>query len=213
MVDTGSGPGPHLTRGGMEGKLMGELGRVGIKPYEVDSVIHSHLHFDHVGWNIDWSGESPRPYFPNARYLVPSVDWDHFTDPKNLKNSPWIEESVTPLKSLSLMDLFEDGFHVTDEITALMTPGHTPGHMVFLINSQGKKGAILGDAIHSKVQIQEPSWCAGVDTDKEASESNRRKLIQNSYDQDYILAAGHFHPEEHFGRIVTKDDNFKWQGL
>ena len=213
MVDTGIGPGPHLTRGGMEGKLMGELRRVGIKPYEVDNVIHSHLHFDHVGWNIDWSGESPRPYFPNARYLVPSVDWDHFTDPKNLKNSPWIEESVTPLKSLSLMDLFEDGFHVTDEITALMTPGHTPGHMVFLINSQGKKGAILGDAIHSKVQIQEPSWCAGVDTDKEASESNRRKLIQNSYDQDYILAAGHFHPEEHFGRIVTKDDNFKWQGL
>ena len=63
------------------------------------------------------------------------------------------------------------------------------------------------------MQIQEPSWCAGVDTDKEASESNRRKLIQNSYDQDYILAAGHFHPEEHFGRIVTKDDNFKWQGL
>ena len=56
MVDTGIGPGPHLTRGGMEGKLMGELGRVGIKPYEVDSVIHSHLHFDHVGWNIDCSG-------------------------------------------------------------------------------------------------------------------------------------------------------------
>jgi len=213
MVDTGIGPGPHVTRGGLEGKLLSELSRVGIDPTQVDSVIHSHLHFDHVGWNIDWSGETPRPYFPNARYLVPSVDWDHFTTPENLKVSPWIEENVTPLKSLSLMDLFEDGFNVTDEITAFMTPGHTPGHMVFLINSAGEKGAILGDAIHSKVQIQEPSWCVGVDTDKEASERNRRKLIQKFHDEKFVLAAGHFHPKEHFGRIVSDGSGYKWKGL
>ena len=61
------------------------------------------------------------------------------------------------------MDLFGDGFNVTDEITSLLTPGHTPGHMSFILSSGGEKAAIVGDAIHSKVQISEPSWSAGVD--------------------------------------------------
>ena len=111
------------------------------------------------------------------------------------------------------MDLFEDGFHVTDEITALMTPGHTPGHMVFLINSQGKKGAILGDAIHSKVQIQEPSWCAGVDIDKVASEKSRRYLMEKSVSEGMILAAGHFHPKEHFGRVYRHGNATRWESI
>ena len=81
MVDTGIGPGPHLTRGGMEGKLMGELGRVGIKPYEVDSVIHILLHFDHVGGNTTYSNGKLIPVFSNATYWVQNENW-------KLANSP-----------------------------------------------------------------------------------------------------------------------------
>ena len=211
LVDTGIGPGPHPTRGDKNGDLLNDLGRQGIKPEEIDIVIHSHLHIDHVGWNLDLSSDPPSPYFPNARYLVPSTDWDYFTRPENLINAPWVSENVIPLETLSLMDLFGDGFNVTDEITALLTPGHTPGHMSFLLNSGGEKAAIVGDAIHSKVQISEPSWCAGVDVDKRASERSRRDLIERSVSQGMIIAAGHFNPDEHFGRVHRHDEAMTWE--
>ena len=211
LVDTGIGPGPHPTRGDIKGDLLNDLGRQGIKPEEIDIVVHSHLHIDHVGWNLDLSSDPPSPYFPNARYLVPSTDWDYFTRPENLIDAPWVSENVIPLETLSLMDLFGDGFNVTDEITSLLTPGHTPGHMSFLLNSGGEKAAIVGDAIHSKVQISEPSWCAGVDVDKTASERSRRDLIQRSVSQGMIIAAGHFNPDEHFGRVHRHDEAMTWE--
>ena len=211
LVDTGIGPGPHPTRGDKKGDLLNDLGRQGIKPEEIDIVVHSHLHIDHVGWNLDLSSDPPSPYFPNARYLVPSTDWDYFTRPENLIDAPWVSENVIPLETLSLMDLFGDGFNVTDEITSLLTPGHTPGHMSFLLNSGGEKAAIVGDAIHSKVQISEPSWCAGVDVDKTASERSRRDLIQRSVSQGMIIAAGHFNPDEHFGRVHRHDEAMSWE--
>ena len=148
-MDTGIGPGPHVSRGNKKGNLLGDLQRFGVAPADIDLVIHSHLHIDHVGWNLDLSTDPPIPFFPNSRYLVPSVDWDHFTQPENLKNAPWVGENVIPLEKLSVMDLFEDGFNVTDEITSMITPGHTPGHMVFLIDSAGEKGAVIGCLLYT----------------------------------------------------------------
>ena len=213
LVDTGIGPGPHPTRGNQKGDLLNDLIRTGIMPGDIDIVVHSHLHIDHVGWNLDLSSDPPIPYFPNARYLVPSLDWDYFTRPENLINAPWVSENVIPLESLSLMDLFGDGFNVTDEITSLLTPGHTPGHMSFILSSGGEKAAIVGDAIHSKVQISEPSWSAGVDVDKTASEKSRLDLIDRPISQDMIIAAGHFHPDEHFGRVHIDNNVMKWKAL
>jgi glyoxylase-like metal-dependent hydrolase (beta-lactamase superfamily II) len=83
--------------------------------------------------------------------------------------------------------------------------------MSFLVNSGGQKAAIVGDAIHSKVQINEPSWCAGVDVDKTASERSRRDLIERSVSQGIILAAGHFNPDEHFGRVHRHDEAMSWE--
>jgi glyoxylase-like metal-dependent hydrolase (beta-lactamase superfamily II) len=213
LVDTGIGPGPHPSRGNKKGNLMADLQSFGIMPTHVDLVVHSHLHIDHVGWNLDLSSDPPVPFFPNARYLVPSVDWEYFTRPENLKNAPWIGESVIPLENLSVMDLFDDGFNVTDEITSMITPGHTPGHMVFLIDSAGEKGAVIGDAIHNKVQISEPTWCAGVDTDKSASETSRRELIRRAVSGGYLIAAGHFNPKERFGKITLEDGRHYWKGI
>ena len=213
LVDTGIGPGPHASRGNKKGNLLGDLQRFGVMPADIDLVVHSHLHIDHVGWNLDLSTDPPIPFFPNARYLVPSVDWNYFTQPENLKNAPWVGENVIPLEKLSVMDLFEDGFNVTDEITSMITPGHTPGHMVFLIDSAGEKGAVIGDAIHNKVQISEPSWCAGVDTDKLASENSRRELIRRAVSGGYLIAAGHFHPDERFGRIIPSGGKHYWKGI
>ena len=213
MIDTGMGPGPHVSRGNAKGDLLNQLKAQGVGPEDVDIVVHTHLHADHVGWNIDTTGDTPKPYFPNARYLVPRVDWEYFIQPDVLANSPQVQDSVVPLEKMDIMDLFDEGHNITDEITTLATPGHTPGHQVILISSQGQKAMVVGDAIHSRVQIQEPDWCAGVDTSKPDSRRSRHALLDKAEKEDYVIAAGHFHLNDHIGKVVTTEGRRYWQVL
>ena len=213
LVDTGMGPGPHPTHGNRKGDLINQLAKGGVKPEDVNSVVHTHLHADHVGWNLDLSGGKPRPYFPNARYLIPRVDWEHFIKPENLRNAPWVRDSVVPLDALGLMDFFDAEHNITSEVKTLPTPGHTPGHQVIPVSSQGQKAMIVGDVLHSRVQVQEPSWCAGVDTDKADSRRSREDLLKRAEAENYIIAAGHFHPNEHVGRIALTNGRRYWQAL
>lgn len=213
LVDTGLGPGPHTNRGNITGDLLNQLRLQGVKPEDVDIVVHTHLHADHVGWNLDLSGASPRPYFPNARYLVPRVDWDHFIKPENLENAPWVRDSVMPLEGLGLMDFFDNEYDVTDQVKTLATPGHTPGHHVVIVSSQGQHAMIVGDALHSRVQVQEPTWCAGVDIDKADSRRSREDILRRAEADNYLIAAGHFHPDERVGRVILKEGRRYWQAL
>ena len=213
MVDTGMGPGPHPDRGNRTGDLLNQLRAQGVAPQDIDIVAHTHLHADHVGWNIDNSGALPKPYFPNARYLVPRLDWEHFTQPEHLAEAPQVRDSVLPLERLGLMDLVDEGHLITDEITTLDTPGHTPGHQVILISSRGEKAMIVGDAIHSSVQIQEPDWCAGVDTSKPDSRRSRHALLERAESEGYVVAAGHFHPRRHIGRVMRARGRRWWEAV
>ena len=176
-------------------------------------MVHTHLHPDHVGWNIDLSGEAPRPYFPTARYLAPRVDWEYFTKPDVLDAAPHVRDSVLPLEGMGILDLVDDGYNLTDEITTLATPGHTPGHQVILISSQGEKAMIVGDALHSKVQVQVPDWCAMVDTNKDDSRRSRHALLERAENEGYLIAAGHFNPHDHIGQIIRIEGRRCWQTL
>jgi glyoxylase-like metal-dependent hydrolase (beta-lactamase superfamily II) len=224
LVDTGMGPGPHPDRGNRTGNLYNELRRVLIPPDlaqntnvgpsdEVDFVVHTHLHLDHVGWNMRVSGGIPAPNFRKARYLVPRGDWEHFTRPENLASAPHVRTQVMPLQRLRKMDLIEGDHHITDEVTTLATPGHTPGHLTILVSSQGEKAMIVGDVLHSQVQVHEPGWCAGVDVDKEQSRRSREALLERAETEGYVVAAGHFPPSQHLGRIVRLQGRRYWQGL
>ncbi len=213
MVDTGMGPGPHPTRDNRRGDLLNQLVKVGVNAEDVDVVVHTHLHADHVGWNLDLSGARPEPYFPNAMYLVPRTDWEHFIKPENLRAAPWVRDSVVPLEELGLMDLFDSEHSITAEVTTLATPGHTPGHQVILVDSGGQKAMIVGDVLHNRVQVQEPSWCAGVDTSKADSRRSREDLLKRAVDENCIVGAGHFHPDEHVGRVILINGRRHWKPL
>ena len=213
MVDTGMGPGPHPERGNRTGDLVNQLKLAGVATDDVNVVVHTHLHADHVGWNLKISGGMPAPYFRRARYLVPRLDWEHFTKPDVIDSAPQVKNSVVPLEKLRLMDLIDDGHNITDEVKTLATPGHTPGHMVIMVSSQGEKAMIVGDAIHSRVQIQEPSWTPGVDIDKESSRRHREKLIELAERENYVVAAGHFHPDDHIGKVIRLEGRRYWQAL
>ena len=224
LVDTGLGPGPHLDRGNVKGELFDKLRDVlipadrrnntNVGPSdEVNVVVHTHLHGDHVGWNLRYSGGMPAPYFRRAKYLVPRLDWDHFTQPDVMEAHPYIKTQVMPLQRLRKMELIEGEYNITDEVSTLPTPGHTPGHQAILITSQGEKAMIAGDVLHSKVQVQEPGWCAGVDINKEQSRQSREALLDRAEREGYVVAAGHFHPNDHFGKVVRLEGRRYWQGL
>ena len=211
MVDTGMGPGPHPTRGNRTGDLLNVMARAGITPDQVETVVHTHLHLDHVGWNVTRDGPAPRLTFPKARYLVPRADWDYFTQPGVVEKFPCISESVLPLEPLGAMDLIEGEHTITPEVTTLPTPGHTPGHVAVLVSSQGAKGILVGDVLHSKVQVQEPDWCARADVDKDQGLQSRQALLDKAEAEGLLVAAGHFRPEDQFGRVVRLQGRRYWQ--
>ena len=213
MVDTGLGPGPHADRGNRTGDLVNQLKSRGVETGDVDVVAHTHLHGDHVGWNVDYSGSQPAPTFPKARYLVPRLDWEHFTKPDVIGSAPQVTNSVIPLEGMGVMDLVDSEYDITDEVKTLSAPGHTPGHMVIVITSQGEKAMVVGDLLHSKAQVARPDWTAGVDTDKEASRSNRERILDDAEAEGFVIAAGHFHPDDHIGKVVRLDGRRYWQVL
>ena len=109
LVDTGMGPGPHAHLENRTGDLIGQMQAKGVGPDDVDIVIHTHLHPDHVGWNVDSSGDADKPYFPKAQYLGPRKDWEHFMQPEVLPTAPHISQNVIPLNDLGLIEFIDDG--------------------------------------------------------------------------------------------------------
>ena len=162
---------------------------------------------------MDESGDAAAPYFPNARYLGPLKDWEHFMQPEVLPTAPHISQNVIPLNDLGLIEFIEDGHNVTDEITTLETPGHTPGHQVILVSSQGERAAIIGDLIHNPVQIHEPDWCAFVDTNPDDTRRSRKAFMDRAERENMVVAAGHFHPERHIGRFARLEGRRYWQAM
>ncbi len=211
MVDTGMGPGPHPERGNRTGDLVNQLRLKGVNPEDIDVVAHTHLHGDHVGWNVDYTGDQPAATFPKARYLVPRLDWEHFTKPDVIGSAPQVTNSVVPLEGMGAMDLVDDEHTITGEVKMLTASGHTPGHMVIDITSNGERAMVVGDLLHSKVQVQRPDWTAGVDTDKEDSQRNRERILERAEAENIVIAAGHFHPDDHIGRVIRKEGRRYWQ--
>ena len=147
LIDTGYGP-------SLTGRLFDQLSAKAVNINDIETVTFTHLHPDHVGWNMRSDGEGSgggqsRPSFPRARYLMPQADFDFFTTTDSLENFPYIKNQVLPLVELGLVDYVEPETDLTPEIRVWSTPGHTPGHVSFLINSGGERGMILGDVAHS----------------------------------------------------------------
>ena len=225
LVDTGMGPGPHPDRGNLTGNLYEELrphleSNVGVNNTNVgpsDSVnyiIHTHLHGDHVGWNLRYSGGMPAPNFRRARYVMSRPDYDYFTSDEGRQMYPYIDRQVMPLRRLRLQQILEEPEHaISDEISIAPAPGHTPGHQVVLINSDGQRGVVMGDVLHTIAQVSEPTWCAGVDTDKEQSSASRARLLDAAEEGDWTICAGHFPPGKQIGKIARVDGKRVWQPL
>ncbi|GII60807.1 MBL fold metallo-hydrolase [Sphaerisporangium krabiense] len=207
LVDTGWGPylGPP---GGLArpAALLEELAEAGYTPAEVDLVVFTHLHPDHVGWNLVLDpGQDPRPRFPNARYLVPRADWEHYRDLEH--KHPNIVQQALPLEELGVLRLIEDGHRVTPSLRAVALPGHTPGHTGYALGD--REAFLLGDLAHHPVVLRETGWAQRFDFDPEQAVATRERTLAELEDTGTLVAFGHF-PHPGLGHVIRKEGRRAW---
>jgi glyoxylase-like metal-dependent hydrolase (beta-lactamase superfamily II) len=213
LVDTGLGPRPADTPDVPWGELLRDFQTKGVRPDEVDMVLLTHLHRDHVGWNLQREDARWVPTFAKARYWMSAKDWEACHEPEiQPQRFPNAPTCVWPLAELGLVELMQGEHSITRELTAVPTPGHTPGHVSILVTSQGERALVLGDAAHSPVQLQETDWVSRADMDPELTRQTRRALVDRIEREQILVAAGHF-PAPGFGRIVRLDGRRYWRGL
>ena len=205
LCDTGIGPGPIQFLGGLRGSLLEDMRGKGIPPEDVDTVFFTHLHGDHVGWNLSANGA---PNFPKARHLVPQADWDYFG--KMLETNQQMQQ-VTPLADQGVMDLISGEQTLTSEVTTYPTPGHTPGHTSLLISSADERAIITGDLAHHPAQIDHVEWCSAFDADARTTTETRRKVFDQAEDDGLITAFCHF--PDPFGKLIPLQGKRVFQAL
>lgn len=191
LIDTGWGPERGPPGGArLSAQLLDEFGEVGVSLEDIDTVVFTHLHADHVGWNLIYEGGTVQPRFARARYLIPKKDWAHFSSRDDVH--PNVREQVLPLADLGILDCIDNGFEVSESLVARATPGHTPGHTSFLLHSGSEGCFILGDVAHHPVLLNEPDWVQRFDWDPEQAIDTRRKVLDSLESGKILVAAGHF---------------------
>jgi len=201
LVDTGMGP-------ESDGKLLDEMRAAGVDPFEVDAVVFTHLHGDHVGWNIDRA--TGAPLFANARYLVPRADWDHY-DAESPPDGAFVRD-VKPLAATGQLDLIEGEHEITRSLVTVATPGHTPGHTSVAITSQGERGFILGDVFLTSIDVEQPDWSSTFDSDMDVARRTRHAVLERLEREGSLVGAAHL-VSPGLGRVVRGASGRVWQGI
>ena len=210
-VDTGLGPRP--TPETPWGDLLNDFAAHGVRPEDVDMVVMTHAHRDHVGWNVTLRDGKFVPTFPNAKYYVSAKDWEACHDPELIEaRFPNAPESVWPLEEMGALELMEGEHQLTGELTTLPTPGHTPGHMSVMIASRGERGLILGDVLHNTVQVHETDWVSRADIDPEQTRITRRSLMERLERDGSTVVSVHL-PRPGYGKIARMNGRRYWQPL
>lgn len=190
--------------------FLATLAAAGVAPEEVDYVLCTHLHIDHVGWNTSLVDGEWVPTFPNAKYVVNRTEFE-FWRPDNPAaaevaiNAGVYEDSVLPVFDRDRVELW-DGDHDIDGVLHLESAaGHTPGHAVARLESGGQTAVFAGDAIHSPIQVYKPTVNCAFDLDGPASAATRQRLLETCVEEGALLLPAHF-PTPHAWRVVAKGD-------
>ncbi|MFF5983903.1 MBL fold metallo-hydrolase [Streptomyces olindensis] len=183
------------------GALLRTLGRLRVPPESVDTVAFTHLHTDHtgLGFRTDGGG-APRKAFPRADYLVAAAEWEPFWRREVEVGAPSWDGFMVPMSKV--LHRFGDGAEVWPGVTALVTPGHSPGHTTYVISaSGGRQVLVFGDAFHTPVQLTHPEWPSGPDTDSDGVRRARETLLARLLRPRTHAFAFHF-GDQAFGRVV-----------
>jgi glyoxylase-like metal-dependent hydrolase (beta-lactamase superfamily II) len=199
LVDAGAGT---IDNGQYKGgQLLDSLLGYGVVPADVTDVVFTHLHFDHVGW----ASAKGEVVFRNATYRVHEADWAYFVERPDA--APGAVRKLSPVKAQ--LETFGSECVLAPGLDARPMPGHTPGSTVYIVSSGTQRAVLLGDVVHSTVELIEPGWQFTFDVDLAAAADVRQQLSTELLDSGDPAAAAHF-PGLGFGHLVTAEAGRKW---
>jgi glyoxylase-like metal-dependent hydrolase (beta-lactamase superfamily II) len=175
--------------------FMQDLASLGVTPNDVDTVLCTHLHFDHVGWNTHLVDGKWVPTFPKARYLFSRKEYDHWQmlrETGGYHGINHLSDAVDPVIEAGLVDFIAHDYAISEEIRLLPTPGHTPGHVSVHIKSEGSEAVITGDMMHHPIQVAMPEHPATFDMDKPAGAKTRVDFVKRFQEQPVLVIGSHF---------------------
>lgn len=210
IVDTCVGndkPRALLGGGALQTDFLGSLEEAGCPSDSVDMVVCTHLHVDHVGWNTMLVDGEWVPTFPNARYLIGRREFDHWASEADADQQAVLGDSVQPIFDVGLATLVEMNHRISDEISLIPTPGHTPGHVSVSIESKGERALITGDVLHHPCQFARPDWSPSFDSDPVAGAHMRRAVMEDVADAPVLVIGTHFAAPT-AGRVTRDGDAF-----
>ena len=174
----------------LETDFLGELSRCGFSPADVDVVLSTHLHVDHVGWNTQLIDGTWVPTFPNAEYLFVRPEFEHWAaEPQDY--GPVFEDSVQPIIDAGLATVVEADHQITANISLELTAGHTPGHVSVVIESGNDMALITGDMTHHPVQFAHPEMASSADWRQDMSTATRFEAYKKWSDGRLVIGT-HF---------------------
>ena len=175
----------------------------------VDAVICTHLHADHVGWNTKLVGDKWIPTFPTARYLIGRHEYEWMRTVDDQEQQTMLGDSIKPIVDAGLIEFVEQDHVLSPEIRLTPSPGHTPGHVSVLIESEGQRAAITGDIAHHPCQITHPDWTLA-DHDLQAAVLTRARLFAEWADQGALVIGSHFAAPT-AGRVRRDGDTLRFE--
>lgn len=197
----------------MQTTFLEDLATAGYPHEEITDVLCTHLHFDHVGWNTRLVDGKWVPTFPQARYLFGRREyehWKHLHETHGYHDLHHMDDSVMPVLDAGLVEFIDPDFRLTDEVSLIPTPGHTPGHVSVLIQSKGHSAVITGDMMHSPIQIAVPEREARFDMDKSVAARTRGEFVRRFNGTPTLVIGSHF-SEPTAGHIVPDGSSWKFK--
>ncbi|MBV8912434.1 MAG: MBL fold metallo-hydrolase [Acetobacteraceae bacterium] len=191
--------------------FMDGLHALGVSAEQVDYVMCTHMHVDHVGWNTRLENGRWVPTFPNARYVFSRTEHAYWEAENAKAENPIFQDSVLPIVEAGRAELV-DGEHVLDEhIRLLPTPGHTPGHVAVRLGRR-EEAVVSGDLLHSPLQCRYPEMSVIFDVDPEQAAITRRSFFERYAETDTVCCMTHF-PAPSFGKLKREGTGFRCEML
>ena len=222
LVDTGAGNDKERPDSKYFDRLstsyLSNLAAAAVRPEDVDFILTTHVHVDHVGWNTRLEDGVWVPTFPNARYIFSGEEHAFFTDKANLteRNRTSFatqKDSVDPIIKAGLADRINiDGAAPIPGFRFEGTPGHSPYHASIIFESEGRTAFFSGDVMHHPIQVHRPDWNAMFDADGEAAKRSRAWALSFAVEREAQVFSSHF-PGSSTGYVRAETSGFGWESL